>query len=137
MSQYQIGTVAVTNGSASVTAVDPDSGNGILAETLWLTEVSVGDMFYVYGDDVAYTVQTITDDTTLILSAPYQGTTVTPAGTPLAGANYAIHRDFSTNYLMPLANRGDYGLPVFIQLAIIIFDTELKAIDDRVTALEP
>ena len=138
MAQYKIGTVGVTNGSATVTAVDPDVGNSVLAETLWLTEVTAGDLFYVDGDAVAYSVQSINSDTELVLSSTYQGTTVIPAGSPLlVGAVYAVHRKFSTNYNMPLASQGDIGLPVFIELATIIMDTELQALDDRVVALEP
>ena len=138
MIQYRVGTVEVTNGSATVTAVDPDAGNNILAETEWLTEVSPGDLFYVDQDAVAYVVQSINSDTQLTLSSPYQGTTVAATGDPfLIGAYYAVHRLFSTNYSMPLSSQGDIGLPVFIQLATVIIDSELKALDDRITALEP
>jgi hypothetical protein len=138
MAQYKVGTVAVTNGSAVITAVDPDAGNNIFAETAWLTEVASGDLFYLKDDDVAYVVNNVTNDKTLSLTTLYQGTTITPSGDPLlVGAYYAIHRDFSTNYSLPIPNRGDIGLPVFIQMALQIIDTEMKAIDDRVTALEP
>lgn len=137
MAQYQIGTVAVTNGSGTVTAVDPDAGNGIYSDTAWLTEVSAGDLFYVSGDSVAYIVNNVSDDKTLSLTTTYQGTTVTPSGDPLEGASYAIHRDFSTNYSFPLPSRGDIGLSVFIQLAMITIDAEIASLDARVTALEP
>jgi hypothetical protein len=142
MSQYQVGTVVATNGSPAVTAVDPDAGNpdpadDVLAAQEWLTEVVSGDLFYIADDPVAYVVQSVNSDTSLTLASSYQGTTVVPAGEPLAGANYAIHRDFSTNYAFPLSSQGDIGLPVFLQLVIIDFDTELKLLDDRVTALEP
>jgi hypothetical protein len=59
------------------------------------------------------------------------------SGSPLAGKNYAIHRDFSTNYAFPVPNQGDIGLPVMLQQTIIDFDNELKQLDDRVVALEP
>ena len=83
MSQYRTGTVAVTNGSAVVTAVDPDAGNGLYAETAWLTEVSSGDLFYLDGDDVAYVVGSVSTNKSLSLTGLYQGETVTPSGSPL------------------------------------------------------
>lgn len=137
MAQYQIGTVAVSNGSAVVTAVDPDAGGGVFADTEWLTEVSAGDLFYIDGDPVAYLVSSISSDTSLSLSSLYQGTTVTPAGDPLTGANYAIHRDFSSNYNFPLPSSGDIGLSVFIQLAMVTIDSEMASLDARITAIEP
>lgn len=138
MSQYQIGTVEVTHGSSSVTAVDPDVGNGILAETQWLTEVSPGDMFYLMGDGVAYFIQSIQSDVEMTLAGTYQGATVVASGSPLLeGAVYAVHRKFSTNYSMPLISQGDIGLPVFVELALVTVDTEMALLDDRVTALEP
>ena len=142
MAQYQIGTIVVTNGSATVTAVDPSAGNDdpdddVLAAQKFLTEVSVGDLFYRSGDSVAYPVQSIQTDTSLTLAAAYQGVTVNPSGTPLAGASYAVHRDFSDNYAFPAVGQGDIGLPVFIQLVTAGIDLELKDLDDRVTALEP
>jgi hypothetical protein len=136
MSQYQVGTVVATNGSPAVTAVDPDSPDELAAQE-WLTEVVSGDLFYIADDPVAYVVQSVNSDTSLTLASSYQGTTVIEDGEPLAGANYAIHRDFSTNYAFPLSSQGDIGLPVFLQLVIIDFDTELKLLDDRVVALEP
>jgi hypothetical protein len=136
MAQYQIGTVVATNGSPAVTAVDPDSPDE-LAPQLWSSEIVSGDLFYIADDPVAYVVQSVNSDTNLTLTSNYQGTTVAPSGTPLEGAYYAIHRDFSTNYAFPLSSQGDIGLPVFLQLVIIDFDTELKLLDDRVVALEP
>ena len=136
MSQYQVGTVEVTNGSAIVTAVDPDAPN-VYAAQLWLAEVTAGDLFYIAEDPVAYVVQTVNSNTQLTLASSYQGATVTAAGTPLVGASYAVHRDFSTNYAFPLTSQGDIGIPVIVQLVIIDLDTELKSLDDRVVALEP
>jgi len=135
MSQYQVGTIEVTKGSATVTSVDPDAGNGILSAALWSTEVTPGDLFYVKDDPVAYTVQSVVSDTELTLSAAYSGTTVTASGSPLAGAFYAVHRKFSTHYNMPLVSQGDIGLPVFIEYATVMIDTEMAALDARVTAL--
>jgi len=136
MSQYQVGTVEVTQGNALVTAVDPDSPD-VLASQEWLNEVNQGDLFYVAGDAVTYVVDTVNSDTSLTLTSTYQGTTVTASGTPLAGASYAIHRDFSDNYAFPITSQGDIGIPVLVKLVTLYLDLYLKQIDDRVTALEP
>jgi hypothetical protein len=136
MAQYQIGTVVATNGSAVVTGVDPDDPD-TMAEMLWDSEVQAGDLFYIKDDPVAYVVQTVDSDTQLTLTANYQGTTVVPAGEPLQGAVYAVHRDFSTNYNFPMPSAQDIGLPVFLRLAMIDIDAEIKLLDDRITTLEP
>jgi hypothetical protein len=136
MAQYKVGTVALTNGSTIVDAVDPDNP-GTLAQQEWLTEIAVGDLFYVADDAVVYTVLDVISDTQLTLTAPYQGATTVPSGTPLAGVSYAIHRDFTTNYAFPIVSQGDIGIPVMVQRMTIDFDAELKDLDDRVTALEP
>ena len=142
MAQYQIGTIKVTQGDTIVYGVDPDAGNpdpadDVLAAQEFLSEVSPGDLFYLDGDSVAYSRSAALTDTSFALAAPYQGETVVPSGTPLAGASYAVHRDFSANYAFPLTSQGDIGIPVIVQMVIIDFDTELKLLDDRVTALEP
>ena len=138
MAQYKIGTVEVTHGSATVTAVDPDAANDVFAETEWLTEVAPGDMFYLQGDNVAYFIQSILSDTEMTRAGTYQGATVLAVGDPhRICAVYAVHRKFSTNDPMPLISQGDIGLPVFIELALITIDTELSLLDARVTALEP
>lgn len=82
-------SVDVTNGSASVI------GNN----TNWSTKVQVGDGFTVAGSGVIYDVASITSNTELQLSAPYQGTTQ-------SGAQYTIHRDFTQDGF-PELNNGD------------------------------
>jgi hypothetical protein len=136
--QYQEGTVAVTNGSAIVTCVDPDPADpAIDPPSLWQSEVQAGDLFVVLGDSVIYTIDTVNSDTQLTLTTSYQGATVSPAGIPEAGAVYGIHRDFSTNYSMPLLTRGDIETAALIRLAIQTIDTGLNDLDGRVTTLEP
>ena len=63
MSQYKDGTASVNNNSNIVT------GSG----TLWLASISAGDLFTKAGDDVAYTVAGVTNNTILTLTAPYSG----------------------------------------------------------------
>ncbi len=72
---YAIGTVTTVNGSANVVG----------AATLWDTDdnIKVGQAFFVAGDDRYYTIQTITDDTHLVLTVVY-------AGTGAAGQTYEV-----------------------------------------------
>lgn len=66
MTDYNTGTVAVTNGSANVVGTD----------TLWATNVAVGDYFRVDANGTGdaskwYKVLTVTDDTNIVLSGNY------------------------------------------------------------------
>tara|TARA_R110000868_G_scaffold29889_27_gene111169 strand:+ start:1861 stop:6156 length:4296 start_codon:yes stop_codon:yes gene_type:complete len=72
-STYDTGTVAVTNGDATVT------GTG----TAFTADVSPGDRFVRDGDGVSYTVDIVTDDTHLELTENYDGATG-------SGLDYAI-----------------------------------------------
>lgn len=80
MSQYQTGTVSVTNGSATVT------GSG----TLW-TSAMEGGVFKVEGVSGDYVIQTVTNSTTITLATTYTGSTD-------SGVNYQITQDFTPNY---------------------------------------
>lgn len=82
-------TVSVTNDSATVT------GNG----TNWTSLVEAGDGFTVKGDGVLYDVASVTNDTEIQLSAPYQGSDDSEA-------EYTIHRDFTEDGF-PELNNGD------------------------------
>ena len=138
MAQYQVGTISVTNGSAVVYCVDPDpSDDDIDPPSKWSSEVQPGDLFVVLGDSVTYEVDTVNSDTQLSLTSQYQGATVAPSGTPQVGAVYGIHRDFSTNYNLPLLSRGDIETAAILRKAIIEIDTALDSLDSRITVLEP
>jgi hypothetical protein len=138
VSQYRVGTVEVTNGSATVTAVDPDPGSSDYDEPhQWLSNVAVGDLFIVAGTDVFYEVLTVNSDIQLTLVATYQGTTVTASGTPNVGAHYAIVRDFTTNYLLPELSRGDIETANVVSRALQGIDAELDTLESRIAALEP
>ncbi len=70
MSWYRTGTVAVTNGSKTVTGV----------ETLWTTAVNAGDAFALVDANLNptgawYEVESVTNNTTLVLKQSYAGTT--------------------------------------------------------------
>jgi hypothetical protein len=96
MSQYTVGTVT-TDGTATIIGVG----------TSWLSEINQGgniDSFGIPvdngGDGVLYDVASVTNDTTLQLSAPY-------AGANVSGVAYAITRDFTANEGIPELGRRD------------------------------
>jgi len=136
MAQYQEGTVVVTNGSAVVTAVDPDPNDpNVGPPQQWSSEVSAGDLFIVVGDSVVYTVQSVDSNTQITLASSYQGSTVTPGGTPQKGVDYCIVRDFTQNYTFPLLAQGDVETATVLSDAMKKVDEKIKSLDDRITAL--
>lgn len=120
--QYKDGTASVVNGSQTISGLS----------TAWNTDSNVnpGDLFTVLGDNVWYEIASVTNDTTLVLSANYAGTT----GNDLT---YAIHRDFSVNYDLPLVQASDRSATAVVKRAMNEIDEILKSLDDRITALEP
>lgn len=64
------GTVAPTNGSTTLT------GSG----TIFLTELRQNDQIYIGTENVAYTIKSITSDTTAVLTQNYSGSS--PSGSP-------------------------------------------------------
>jgi hypothetical protein len=111
MSQYKVGTVNTTSGSATVTGVG----------TTFTGNVSVGDAFTIVGSGVTYTVAAVASDTSLTLSAPYAGATAT-------GQAYAITRDFTTDGIPELA-QGD------IETATI-YTRGMRRINDLLTTIK-
>lgn len=109
MSQYNSGTVAVTNGSAIFTG----------ASTLFSANVTAGDFFTVVGDNVFYTVGSVDSDTQITLSANYAGVSGT-------GKAYALTRDFTTNLGFPVPNQGDIETALVVKRAIEEIDAELN-----------
>jgi hypothetical protein len=107
--QYQTGTAAVTNGSATVT------GTG----TTW-TSAMVGGVFKIEGVAADYTVLSVESTTSLTLSATYTGTTA-------AGASYQITVDFTDNYGFREVSAGDREWPWHLTQT-------LRAIDSAITA---
>lgn len=78
MSQWQTGTVDVTNGSSVVT----NTG------TAWASNANVGDLFAVEGDGVLYVIASVDSDTQVALAANYAGTTGTGCPTRSAGTSH-------------------------------------------------
>ena len=105
MSQYKDGTASVFNNSNIVT------GSG----TLWLASISAGDLFTKAGDDVAYTVAGVTNNTILTLTAPY-------GGSSSSGSNYGITIGFTAGGL-PLLSAGDLNTAA-------IYNEAMKNIDN-------
>ena len=106
MSQYKDGTASVNNNSNIVT------GSG----TLWLANISAGDLFTKVGDDVAYTVAGVTNNTILTLTAPYSGSTSN-------GSTYGITIGFTAGGL-PLLSAGDLNTAA-------IYNEAMKGIDNQ------
>lgn len=94
MSQYTTGLVDVTYNSNTV------SGTG----TLWLANVSVGDLFMVRNINTHYEVATIPSNTSLTLNSVWAGSTLTDQ-------NYEITRDFTSNYNLIEICTGDKDWP--------------------------
>lgn len=115
MGQYSTGVVDITNGSATV------SGIG----TVWTTNATAGDIFIVQGDAVSYTIASVTNDTTLQLTANYAGVTDT-------SANYTIHIDFTAAKGIPLLAEGDVETSRIFSDAMLLIDTALAAVDGAV-----
>lgn len=137
MAQYQVGTIQVTNGSTTVTGIDPDPGNPqVSAPQQWALEVQAGDWMIVGTDAVWYEIQTVVSDAEITLASPYLGNTTVPGGTPNVGDIYAIHRDFTTNYDLMILSAGDRHTAEAVREAINKLDTVMKSLDDRIGQLE-
>lgn len=79
---YQSGadTVTATVGSAVIT------GSG----TTWIQLQATGHTFYIPGDAVVYTIETVMADTSILLDRPYEGKTGNAAGTVYSGCAYVV-----------------------------------------------
>lgn len=107
--QYKTGTIKLLSGEATV------EGLG----TSWLTEVDPADLFKAKDEDVIYQVASVTNDTTIALSAPYTGST-------RSGELYQINRDFTPNLNLPLIYGGDIDWPAFLNKTITLIDARIN-----------
>lgn len=89
MAQYKAGSVAVTHGSPIVTG----------AGTAWLLNAQPGNSFVAKGIPSVYDIASVDSDTQITLTAPWRGA-------DLAGAQYAIQRDFTADGIPEMA-QGD------------------------------
>jgi hypothetical protein len=113
--QYKAGSVAVTSGSNIVTGTD----------TLWLANLTAGDIFTVSPGGVWYQIASVDSSTQLTLTAPYGGSTA-------AAQDYAVTRDFTPNLNLPYPVRGDIETPAIVARALLAIDAELKRLSDIV-----
>jgi hypothetical protein len=90
MAQYTVGTVTATNGSAAITGVG----------TKWAANIANDWIFKILGEDEFYEIQSITDDTHLVISPVYAGTTQ-------SGLSYVIVRDYTYHFQWPIITRGN------------------------------
>ena len=87
---YRTGTVAVVNGNANIVGTS----------TLWVSQATVGDIFY--GPDlVAYEITSVTDDTHAAIKQI--GGTAAYAGSTLSAQAYVIIRNFTSTTNAALA----------------------------------
>lgn len=110
MSQYKDGTVSVTNGSNVVTG----------AGTLWLANISTGDLFTKAGDNVTYTVASIPSNTQITLTGNYGGSTS-------SGSSYGITIDFTPEGY-PLLNDGDLNTGAIYNEALRLISNDKQAL---------
>jgi len=111
MSEYNIGTVNVSNASAIVT------GSG----TLWTTYVLAGQAFMIDGTTVIYTIGSVDSDTQITLTTVYVGTTV-------SSATYSIVTDFTTYFNLYETDYQDKDWPTKLtQLSLRPIDTYLHS----------
>jgi len=100
--QYKIGTVDVTNASATVVGYN----------TLWLANVQAGDSFKIRGENVIYTVASVDTNTQLTLSSTYVGDSA-------SGVNYQITKDFTDNLGLTEIWAGDIDWPYHLTAGVI------------------
>lgn len=110
--QYKTGTVAVENGSATVT------GTGTLFQT---AAIPVGAPFVVVGHAAPYFVGAVNSETEIVLTAPYQGDTA-------SGATYALVVDFTPHLGLPLIGKGDIETATILARALVEIDAQVNAI---------
>jgi len=114
MGQHKTGTVNVTNGSSTIT------GNG----TLWLANISIGDVFKIQSENATYKVEAIVSNTEITLTANYAGTTA-------SYTNYQIVVDFTPNFHLTEIHVGDKDWPYHLTQTIREIDRILYWLYDR------
>lgn len=108
MSQYKDGSVAVTNGSATVTGTS----------TLFSANVAVGDSFKLEGENATYNITAVGSNTSITISPVYAGATA-------SGNAYVISKDFTPIHSMYEPNGGDVDWPFLLTTALRHIDSYL------------
>jgi hypothetical protein len=112
MSQISAGTVAVTNNNATVTGTGVD-WSGVTTACLFATAAASNTLYSI--TDVS---QRAANPPRLTLGAPYAGLTD-------AVAAYAIHKDFTPRFALPLIDAGDIATRPLLRDMAVICDTNL------------
>ena len=103
-------TVAVTSGSPTVV------GTG----TTFLTSVTAGSLFTINNSNVPYIIGSITDDTHLVLTGNYAGST-------LSGLSYNITTSYTVYNGLPYMEQGDIDTQTIFKRAMVLIDNLLHA----------
>jgi len=107
--QYTTGTVSIASGAPTDVV-----GSG----TRWLANISTGWVFKLQSEDTIYEIQTITDDTNLVIDPAYGGVTI-------SSASYVILRDYTPRYQWPLLQKGNLNWTSVISEALRRVDSDL------------
>ena len=113
--QYQIGKATVINNSQIVTGVN----------TVWLTNVSVGNLFKISGNNNIYQIGSVDSNTQITLTTVYAGVSLTESA-------YQIVVDFTPNFSIPEIWIGDKDWPYHLTQALRKIDTLLYWLYDRI-----
>lgn len=120
MSQYDFGTVDVTNGSATIV------GTG----TEWLSFIQKGALFSLQGGKVWYEVSEVLSDTEITLTSEFVGETQ-------AAASYVLHTTFTPNLGLPVIGFGDINTGGLLQQAFGTIEAALKAMRQTGVGFQP
>jgi hypothetical protein len=105
MSQYRTGTITTNTGNAHIVG----TGTAFTGNTV------AGDIFIRVGDSVSYEVGSVSNDTILILTAPYAGNTAN-------SLDFVIARDFTPVRDIPYISKGDVETALILKRALMIID---------------
>jgi len=106
LSQYQVGTVQLTNGSQAVV------GTG----TAFLANAHAGDILTVQGENAWYDIGSVTNDTQITLVQPYVGTSG-------SGKVYVISSSFTPNAGLPYPEQNDVETASLFKRAMLYVES--------------
>lgn len=107
--RYDTGTVAITEGSSTVT------GTG----TAWVGSISAGEFFFLEGLNRIFQVAAIDSDTQLKLSTPVDNL---PIGFGTSGLTYLVAQDFTPRFSIPYPRRHDTDSASVLRRATELLD---------------
>jgi hypothetical protein len=119
MSQYRTGSVSLQNGSTVVVGVG----------TAWAAALRAGYVFTRRRSGVPYVIASVNSDTTLTLSAAYQGADE-------VGADYLVVRDFTPIFGVPLIQDGDLDTAALFRAAVLRLEQAIVEQDAGLSVAE-